>query len=147
MSGNRLIEDSDVVQAIREWIAGSWVLAAFASAGDATGMAVEHARFTALVRTLARWTRHAWLYRWLTAEPEPEVIVIDLRETYTVGPIIAALDWLAARVGPRWRASRVRSALRRAEERVEPLLETVAESRVGKLLRALFVPPEPPEDR
>ncbi len=32
------------------------------------------------------------LYRWFTAEPEPEVIVIDLRETRTVGPVLALLD-------------------------------------------------------
>lgn len=27
-------------------------------------------------------------------EPEPEVIVIDLRETWTVGPVIMVLDWV-----------------------------------------------------
>lgn len=38
------------------------------------------------------WARESFLYRWLTKEPDPEVIVIDLRETVTVGPIIALLD-------------------------------------------------------
>ena len=38
------------------------------------------------------------LYRWLTAEPDPEVIVIDLRETWTVGPFIALLDRLVEAV-------------------------------------------------
>lgn len=37
--------------------------------------------------------RASFLYQWLTAEPDPEVIVIDLRETYTVAPFIALLDW------------------------------------------------------
>jgi len=37
-------------------------------------------------------TRTSFLYRWLTAEPDPEVIVIDLRETWTVGPIIDVVD-------------------------------------------------------
>lgn len=37
--------------------------------------------------------RSSWLYRWLTKEPEPDVIVIDLRETWTVGPLIGVLDW------------------------------------------------------
>ena len=32
------------------------------------------------------------LYRWLTAEPDPEVIVIDLRETRTLGPVLRVLD-------------------------------------------------------
>ena len=36
--------------------------------------------------------RNAWLYRWLTAEPDPDVIVIDLRETWTVGPILSVID-------------------------------------------------------
>ncbi|GAB3319795.1 hypothetical protein [Haloplanus salinarum] len=36
----------------------------------------------------------SFVYRWLTAEPDPEVIVIDLRETYTVGPFVAVVDRL-----------------------------------------------------
>jgi hypothetical protein len=55
--------------------------------------------------TLDRWIRSSWLYRWLTAEPEPDVIVIDLRETYTVGPVLAALDRAVERAAPRWRDS------------------------------------------
>lgn len=43
-------------------------------------------------------TRHAvrssYLYRWLTAEPDPEIIVIDLRDTYTVGPFISVFERL-----------------------------------------------------
>jgi hypothetical protein len=43
----------------------------------------------------ARWTERAlrasWLYRWLTTDPDPDVVVIDLRETRTVGPILAVL--------------------------------------------------------
>lgn len=38
----------------------------------------------------------SFIYRWLTAEPDPEVIVIDLRETWTVGPVIAVVDRLLA---------------------------------------------------
>ncbi|MDJ1430842.1 hypothetical protein [Halostagnicola sp. A-GB9-2] len=41
---------------------------------------------------LARYVRGSYIYRWLTTEPEPEVIVIDLRETYTVGPFIRGFD-------------------------------------------------------
>ncbi|MFD1640918.1 hypothetical protein [Halohasta litorea] len=36
----------------------------------------------------------SFIYRWLTAKPEPEVIVIDLRETWTVGPVIELIDRL-----------------------------------------------------
>ncbi|WP_415380053.1 hypothetical protein [Halosimplex sp. TS25] len=44
------------------------------------------------------WSAHAartsWLYNWLTAEPNPDVVVIDLRETYVVGPVIRILDYM-----------------------------------------------------
>lgn len=48
----------------------------------------------ALGERLTAYVRGSFLYRWLTAEPEPEVIVIDLRETWTVGPFIVLLDRL-----------------------------------------------------
>ena len=38
------------------------------------------------------YARGSLLYRWLTAEPEPDVIVIDLRETLTVGPWLRVLE-------------------------------------------------------
>lgn len=46
----------------------------------------------------------SFLSQWLTTEPESDAIVIDLRETWTVGPIIAVLDRIIAaleRGGPR----------------------------------------------
>ncbi|RAW44742.1 hypothetical protein DQW50_12900 [Halorubrum sp. 48-1-W] len=59
---------------------GSTVLASARSVGDRVASAV----------------RASWLYRWLTADPDPEVIVIDLRETWTVGPFLRVLDWVIA---------------------------------------------------
>jgi hypothetical protein len=50
------------------------------------------ARITALTRIILSWTQSSWIYRWLTTEPEPEVMVIDLRETLAFGPIIQAID-------------------------------------------------------
>jgi len=47
--------------------------------------------------TLQRWATHSWGYQWLTAEPEPDVIVIDLRDSVVVGPVIRLLDWLTPR--------------------------------------------------
>jgi hypothetical protein len=35
---------------------------------------------------------------WLTAEPDPDVVVVDLRETLTVGPVIVVVDWIVARL-------------------------------------------------
>ena len=91
--------------------------------GDETGMDNAGARdgVWAAVRTsrLGRlWdrggdaVRDSYLYRWLTAEPDPEVIVIDLRETWTVGPFIRLLDAVLDRVLPALEDSRVATAAR-----------------------------------
>jgi hypothetical protein len=65
----------------------------------------ESSRLVAVGRAAGDWMRHSFLYRWLTAEPDPAVVVIDLRETATVGPFIALLDRVAARLAPWWRTS------------------------------------------
>ncbi|MFD1585907.1 hypothetical protein ACFR9U_02855 [Halorientalis brevis] len=54
--------------------------------------AIATSRAGAVGRTLDRWGRDSWLYRWLTKEPDPDVVVIDLRETWTISPILAVLD-------------------------------------------------------
>lgn len=81
----RLLRGSRVVETAR-WLA------------EPLGRTGRPAADRATVMGLARWsegaTRSSWLYRWLTAEPEPEVIVIDLRETISVGPVIILLDRL-----------------------------------------------------
>ncbi len=88
-------------------------------AGDGAGFAraaADDARSTEAIRQLDRWSKRSslsrimastagWMrasfcYRWLTAEPEPEAIVVDLRETVTVAPLIAALDRTVSAVGP-----------------------------------------------
>ncbi len=61
-------------------------------------------RLSAVDRRLVRVVRGSWLYRWLTTEPDPEPVVIDLRETCTVGPILAVLDCLAPVVARSWLA-------------------------------------------
>ena len=53
------------------------------------------------------WVRHSTLYQWLTAEPDPDVIVIDLRETWTVGPFLQILDWIVDRLADAADGSRV----------------------------------------
>jgi hypothetical protein len=56
--------------------------------------ALEHSRLATVGRVTERWVRGSWLYRWLTNEPDPDVVVIDLRESWTVGPILAVLEWV-----------------------------------------------------
>ena len=46
----------------------------------------------AIGRTIRSWLGSSALYGWLTAEPDPDVIVLDLRETRTVGPVLGVLD-------------------------------------------------------
>jgi hypothetical protein len=146
---------------------------------------------------VAAVTRASYLYRWLTKEPDPAVVVIDLRETYTVGPFIELLDRLVPHVERAWNGSSLKRATARTGElvrdvpfkvasvlfivflaiqtlqslsaiqsgsvttigilalawllalvglRIDWTLEQLAESRVGRLTRALLEPPEPPNE-
>ena len=54
--------------------------------------ATRRSRVAALIRWTGRAAQGSWLYRWLTAEPETEVVVIDLRETVIIGPLLGVLD-------------------------------------------------------
>jgi len=66
------------------------------------------------------------LYRWFTAEPEPDVIVIDLRETVTIGPMLRLLDQFGAWVRPVIAHSRVGRSSRRLRQalRARPIQVT-----------------------
>ena len=114
------------VDGVRRALGGSRVIAATESAG----------------KRATRFVKHSWLYGWLTAEPEPEVIVIDLRETWTVGPFIAILDRVIETLTPWYR----QSVLKRGVDAVVGLGERVADTRVGELLIKLLEPPEPPAE-
>lgn len=108
-------------------------LAVFGRAADESGVARASREGT-------DWARASFLYRWSTKEPEPDVVVIDLRETLSVGPIIALLDRVLRWIVPYWAQS--------IPGRVLDVLidwgERVADTRVGRLLVALLEPPEPP---
>lgn len=67
--------------------------------GERSTMVQGAAVYRVLGRGRRYWTA-SWLYRWLTAEPEPEVIVIDLRDTYAVGPIIRGIDRILRELTP-----------------------------------------------
>lgn len=67
--------------------------------GDRVRQLYRTARTVASASRLAdgaRWSEQAvrasWLFGWLTEGPEPDVVVIDLRETVVVGPVISVLD-------------------------------------------------------
>ncbi|MFC6733750.1 hypothetical protein [Haladaptatus sp. DYSN1] len=118
-----------------------------------TGRAVDDSFVARASRRTGRVTRQSYLYRWLTAEPDPDVVVIDLRETWTVGPAIAALDWLTERLAPAVASSHFRTAtgeahtaLQRAPLRVGGLAVAIAftasllaSALTGRLTAAGFV--------
>lgn len=58
-------------------------------------------------KTLGRWTRASALSRWLTTEPEPRQVVIDLRESVFVGPVVATASPLYRRLDSALHHSRV----------------------------------------
>lgn len=62
-----------------------------------------HSRMASIGSTLEPVLHHSRLYRWLTADPEPDVLEINLRETKTVGPIIRTTQrlgtWLSHSIG------------------------------------------------
>jgi hypothetical protein len=95
---------------------------------------------------VSAFVRESYCYRWLTKEPDPEVIVIDLRETYAVGPFIALLDTLIPHVGDAWNQSRLGSVVGRVFEWLrEEVFDPLAETRGYKLAVSVLTPPEPPE--
>ena len=103
---------------------------------------IADSRLAALARWSTNATRHSFLFHWLTKEPEPEVIVIDLRDTYTIGPAIAVLDRLVATLGPGWHTSR----LKQFTGGVAAVVESAAQTKTGRIVTKLIEPPDPPED-
>lgn len=86
---------------------------------DETGAIARQSRVGATVRWTERAARTSWCYRWLTAEPEPDVVVVDLRETVVVGPILALLDRFLAPLVRNWRQARTGTVAARLSERVD----------------------------
>lgn len=60
----------------------------------------RHVRIRAAGLANHRYVTSSFVFRWLTAEPDPDLIEIDLAETVTLGLPIAILDRLVGRGGP-----------------------------------------------
>lgn len=117
---------------------------ALASVGSSLERGYEASRLSAAAATLSTWVRNSWLYGWLTAEPEPDVIVIDLRETRTIGPVISVLDRVVPRAAS---AARESAAWSLSERAYGAVARPMAESRVLRWCVAVLEPPEPPAER
>ncbi|CCQ32998.1 hypothetical protein HTIA_0858 [Halorhabdus tiamatea SARL4B] len=83
---------------LRSALSGASVTAAARRTFAVASGAFADSKAGRFVHGAKRTVRTSWLYRWLTAEPEPDVIVIDLRETAIVGPLLGVLDWFLVRV-------------------------------------------------
>jgi hypothetical protein len=83
----------------------------------------------------------SWLYRWLTTEPEVDVVVIDLRETMFVGPVLAALDRVVGPGARHWRDSATGRAVTHLSERfvARPIRTTSVAVLVAAIASLLFL--------
>ncbi|WP_137284646.1 hypothetical protein [Halorussus salinisoli] len=135
---------ANTVARLRGWLAATWFGRVAATSERSTNDATDTSVVVTGLRRLAHSVRHSHLYRWLTKEPEPDAIVIDLRDTYTVAPFIALLDRLTPVVERTWRGSLAYRTTERLGTSVKR--EWIAESRTIQLLRDALEPPAPPEE-
>lgn len=108
---------------------------------DQAVTAADRSRLGATIRWAERAARASWSYRWLTAEPEPDVVVIDLRETAVVGPILVILDRLLAPLVRNWPQARTGTVTSRLSERfvTRPIQIVSLVALAGILTNLLFL--------
>ena len=90
--------------------------------------AATTARVTTVTTPLRSYLAGSFVYEWFTAEPDPDVLVIDLRETASVGPLLDAVDRVVGTLRPGVSSAalvdggyRIGSALRERPVRVASL--------------------------
>ncbi|WP_436344060.1 hypothetical protein [Natronorubrum sp. FCH18a] len=94
-------------------IAGSTLVAGGLTIGTRIGRWWEDSRLVDFGTKGRDVLESSFAYQWLTSEPDPEVIVIDLRETRAVGPVIRAVDRVGSELEARSTTSTVVSCVRR----------------------------------
>jgi hypothetical protein len=134
------VNDAGTVTNMKERLRSAIENSALKSLSDKFTRCFEHSTLSRSGSRVLEITETSWIYRWLTAEPEPEVVVIDLRETYTVGPFLAVLDTVTPHIARPWRNSTLASVVRAIEG-------ALSGSKAAKLAAMLLEPPEPPENR
>ncbi|WP_340097954.1 hypothetical protein [Salinibaculum salinum] len=108
---DRSVTETSVVVAVwntlrsAAWTDNSRIWTHFQPLATLLKRAAQSSGLAALGAHLSNWTRHSFLYRWLTAKPDPAVIVIDLRKTYTVGPLLALFDRLVTPLTSAWQTA------------------------------------------
>jgi hypothetical protein len=83
-----------------EWVGGlianSGIRRLYVWLVDSLNTGVQNSVSRAIAHRIGIIWRASFAYSWLTAEPEPDVIVIDLRETVTIGPLLRLVAWLSS---------------------------------------------------
>ncbi|EJN57928.1 hypothetical protein [Halogranum rubrum] len=87
-----------LVASVRDWTAGSVLVRVAQRLRGTVARAVSNSRLERSGRVAHSWLRESYLFRWLTAEPDPQVVVVDLRQSVVVGPLVRALDWTLSRL-------------------------------------------------
>lgn len=87
---------------LQKAIGDSPVTAKYDAATRKLANATSRSGLVSSIERARRWTVQTSLHRWLTSEPDPDVIVVDLRESWTFGPVIAALDRLGRPLAAAW---------------------------------------------
>jgi len=103
------------LQGLRAALSNATVVMWLRGAGGAVQNGVADSALSRLFDWLERVARASWLHRRLTAEPEPDVVVVDLRETLIVGPPLALLDRLLDPAVRNWHHADSRTTLERLE--------------------------------
>ena len=62
--------------------------------------ASDTARSATVGKEIKETAVNSFIYRWLTTEPDPDVIVIDLRQTWSIGPLIAGINRTVTELTP-----------------------------------------------
>jgi len=132
--------DSETVSVVKQRLRSAVENSALTSVSDTLARGFETSVLNGVCTRITEVTRASRLYRWLTAEPEPDVIVIDLRETYTVGPFISVLDAVTPRIAGLWRNSGLASV-------AHSLVKVFSGSTTARVTAKLLEPPAPPDDR
>ena len=96
-----------VVNRLGAWFGASWLIRTTARLASNLAVVTGTSLLVAAVRTSIDWPRHSVLYRWLTKKPDREEVVLDLRESYTLGPVVALFGRLPEPLKHTWRASNV----------------------------------------
>ena len=89
------------------------------SVSERVATVLSKSRLATIGRAGEQFVRASWLYRWLTTEPDPEVVVLDLRETYVIGPILGMLDRSFSVIVSGWSQARSGTLLEQYYEIIE----------------------------